>query len=131
MAAQTAQTARGSPGARSRDAVQREYVAYVLLALGLAGIAVAMVVGIIRADTAADVFAFDKATRDGAAAGSSLLADQGRLGALGAWLAPFVFLSLTGLITGIALAFWAILLEVRRRGEAARAMMLSVRARSS
>jgi uncharacterized membrane protein YhaH (DUF805 family) len=119
-------TGRGSSPAR-----QREYVAYALLVIGMMGIVVAMVVGIIRADTFADIFASDKAVRDAAAAGSSLLADQGRVAALEAWVLPLMFLSLASFITGIAIAFWSILLEVRRRGDAARDMMVAVRGRTS
>ena len=98
-----AETVRGSPGA-----VRREYVAYALLALGAMRIMVALIVGIIRADTLADIFASDKAVRERAAAGSSLLGDQGRVAALQAWVLPFIFLSLASFISGIAIEFWAI-----------------------
>ena len=112
-------------------AVRREYVAYALLALGMTGIAIVMIVGIIRADTFADIFGSNKAARDAAAAGSSLLGDQGRVAALQAWALPLIFLSLASFLTGIGIAFWAILLEVRRRGDSMRDMMVTVRGRIS
>ncbi len=117
---------RGSPEAR-----QRELAAYVLLAMGMGIIAIIFVVGIVRADLFADIFSNSKAARDGAQAGSSLLADQGRVAAFQAWALPLTFLGLASFITGIGLAFWAILIEVRRRGDAAVDMMVAVRGRSN
>lgn len=117
---------RGSPEAR-----QRELPAYVLLAMGMGIIAVVFTVGIVRADLLADIFGNGKAVRDGALAGSSLLADQGRVAAFQAWALPLTFLGLASFITGIGFAFWAILVEVRRRGDAALDMMVAVRGRSN
>jgi len=117
---------RGSPEAR-----QRELAAYVLLAMGMGIIAIIFVVGIVRADLLADIFGNSKAARDGALAGSSLLADQGRVAAFEAWALPLAFLGLSSLMAGIGLAFWAILVEVRRRGDAARDMMVAVRGRNN
>ena len=119
------ETVRGSPGAR-----RREYAGYALLALGVTGIMVAIIVGIVLADTLADIFGSDKAARDGAAAGSSLLGEQGRVAALQAWVLPFAFLSLASIITGIAIEFWAIWVEVRRRVTATREMLVAVRGRT-
>ncbi len=117
---------RGSPEAR-----QRELAAYVLLAMGVGMIAVVFVVGIVRADLLADIFGSSKAARDGAQAGSSLLADQGRAAAFEAWALPLAFFGLSSFMAGIGLAFWAILVEVRRRGDAARDMMVTVRGRNN
>ena len=119
------ETVRGSPGA-----LRREYAGYALLALGVTGITVAIIVGIVLADTLADIFGSDKAARDGAAASSSLLGDQGRVAALQAWVLPFAFLSLSSIITGIAIEFWAIWVEVRRRVTATREMLVAVRGRT-
>jgi hypothetical protein len=44
---------------------------------------------------------------------------------------PLTFLGLSSLMTGIGLAFWSILVEVRRRGDAARDMMVAVRGRNN
>ena len=117
---------RGSPEAR-----QPELAAYVLLAMGMGIIAIIFVVGIVRADLFADIFGSSKVARDGAQAGSSLLADQGRAAAFEAWALPLTFLGLSSLMTGIGLAFWSILVEVRRRGDAARDMMVAVRGRNN
>lgn len=121
----SAETARGSPEAR-----RREYAAYALLALGAMAIMVAFGVGIARADTFAEIFANDKAVRDAAAAGSTLLADQGRVAALHAWALPLLFLGLASMLSGIALEFWAIWVEVRRRVTATREMLVAVQGRA-
>jgi hypothetical protein len=99
--------------------------------MGVGIIAVIFVVGIVRADLLADIFGNGKAARDGAQAGSSLLADQGRVAAFEAWALPLTFFGLSSFMTGIGLAFWAILVEVRRRGDAARDMMVTVRGRNN
>ena len=119
----------GSRG--SSEARQRELPAYVLLVMGMGIIAIIFVVGIVRADLLADIFGNSKAARDVAQAGSSLLSDQGRVATFQAWALPLTFLGLASFITGIGFAFWAILVEVRRRGDAALNMMVAVRGRNN
>ena len=119
----------GSRG--SSEARQRELPAYVLLVMGMGIIAIIFVVGIVRADLLADIFGNSKAARDVAQAGSSLLSDQGRVATFQAWALPLTFLGLASFITGIGFAFWAILVEVRRRGDAALTMMVAVRGRNN
>lgn len=119
----------GSKG--SSEARQRELPAYILLVMGMGIIAIVFVVGIVRADLLADIFGNSKAARDVAQAGSSLLSDQGRVATFQAWALPLTFLGLASFITGIGFAFWAILVEVRRRGDAALNMMVAVRGRNN
>lgn len=119
----------GSRG--SSEARQRELPAYILLVMGMGIIAIIFVVGIVRADLLADIFGNSKAARDVAQAGSSLLSDQGRVATFQAWALPLTFLGLASFITGIGFAFWAILVEVRRRGDAALNMMVAVRGRNN
>lgn len=119
----------GSRG--SSEARQRELPAYILLVMGMGIIAIVFVVGIVRADLLADIFGNSKAARDVAQAGSSLLSDQGRVATFQAWALPLTFLGLASFITGIGFAFWAILVEVRRRGDAALNMMVAVRGRNN
>ncbi len=113
------------------EARQRELPAYILLVMGMGIIAIVFVVGIVRADLLADIFGNSKAARDVAQAGSSLLSDQGRVATFQAWALPLTFLGLASFITGIGFAFWAILVEVRRRGDAALNMMVAVRGRNN
>ena len=91
----------------------------ILVAAGFLIVLVALFIGAALATTAADVFETSKATRDAAAAGSSLLGDQSDLAAFPLWVQPFKFLGIGLLVTGIFTVFWGLLRSLRdARGDA-------------
>ncbi len=79
----------------------RVRLVYALLGAGLTSAMAALVVGIALGVISGDYWSAAKASRDGAAAGSDLLAEIGSVSAVSAWLAPFLFV-------GVALFFSAI-----------------------
>ena len=79
----------------------RVRLVYALLGAGLTSAIAALVVGIALGVISGDYWSAAKASRDGAAAGSELLAEIGSVSAVSAWLAPFLFV-------GVALFFSAI-----------------------
>lgn len=79
----------------------RVRLVYALLGAGLTSAMAALVVGIALGVISGDYWSAAKASRDGAAAGSELLAEIGSVSAVSAWLAPFLFV-------GVALFFSAI-----------------------
>ena len=80
----------------------RVRLVYALLGAGLTSAMAALVVGIALGVISGDYWSAAKASRDGAAAGSELLAEIGSVSAVSAWLAPFLFV-------GVALFFSAII----------------------
>lgn len=50
-----------------------------------------------------------------AAAGTEVLADQGTIAAVKAWLAPLKFVGLSTILTGIGVVLWGIVLTLRVR----------------
>ena len=91
----------------------------LLIAAGFAIVTAALVIGIVLAGVASDVFDFPKSVRDAAAAGSPLLGDQGDLATIPLWLQPFKFFGLTLLIGGIFTVFWGLLRSLQEvRGAA-------------
>jgi hypothetical protein len=79
----------------------------------------ALVIGIVLAGVASDVFDNTKTMRDVAPVGSSLLADQGDLATFPLWVQPFKFLGVALLIGGIFTVFWGLLRSLREARGAA------------
>ncbi len=93
---------------------------YPLLVMGGFFIVIAaLVIGIVLAGVASDVFDNTKMMRDAAPVGSSLLADQGDLATFPLWVQPFKVLGVALLVGGIFTVFWGLLRSLREaRGEA-------------
>ncbi len=91
----------------------------LLIAAGFAIVTAALIIGIVLAGIASDVFDLPKSARDAAAGGSPLLGDQGDLATIPLWLQPFKFFGLTLLIGGIFTVFWGLLRSLQEvRGAA-------------
>ncbi len=84
-----------------------------LVAAGFLVVLSALVIGAVLATTAADVFESSKATRDAAAAGSPLLADQSDLATFPLWVQPLTFVGIGLLISGVFTVFWGLLRSLR------------------
>ena len=93
-------------------------VAPIFSASGLMLVMVAFIAGIVRSTKAADYYLADKVARDGAAAGTTLLAKLEAINATQAWLLPLEFVGLSALLVGIALFFSTIMGRIRLRAEA-------------
>ena len=91
----------------------------VLIAVGFLTVLAALIIGIVLATTAADVFENSKAVRDAAVPGSSLLADQSDLASFPLWVQPLKFLGIGILVTGIFTVFWGLLRSLREARGAA------------
>ena len=91
----------------------------VLIAVGFLTVLAALIIGIVLATTAADVFENSKALRDAAAPGSSLLSNQSDLAAIPLWVQPFTFLGISILVAGIFTVFWGLLRSLRETRGAA------------
>jgi len=91
----------------------------VLMAVGFLIVLAALIIGVVLATTAADVFDSSKAVRDAAAPGSSLLSDQSDLAAIPLWVQPFTFLGISILVAGIFTVFWGLLRSLREARGAA------------
>ncbi len=79
--------------------------------LALAGLMVVMavvIVGIVVAGIVAGYYENPKDVRDAAAAGSDVLANQGTIAAVQAWLAPLKFVGLSTILVGIGVILWGI-----------------------
>ena len=83
-------------------------------------------IGAVLATTAADVFESSKATRDAAAAGSPLLADQSDLATFPLWVQPLTFVGIGLLISGVFTVFWGLLRSLREARGAAMAESIPV-----
>lgn len=97
-----------------------------LVAAGFLVVLSALVIGAVLATTAADVFESSKATRDAAAAGSPLLADQSDLATFPLWLQPLTFVGVGLLISGVFTVFWGLLRSLREARGAAMAESIPV-----
>ncbi len=91
----------------------------LLIASGFAIVTAALIIGIVLAGVASDVFDNTKTMRDAAPVGSSLLADQGDLATVPLWVQPFKFLGVALLIGGIFTVFWGLLRSLREARGAA------------
>ena len=79
--------------------------------LALAGLMVVMavvIVGIVVAGIVSGYYENPKDVRDAAAAGSDVLANQGTIAAVQAWLAPLKFVGLSTILVGIGVILWGI-----------------------
>ena len=93
---------------------------YPLLVMGGFFIVIAaLVIGIVLAGVASDVFDNTKTMRDAAPVGSSLLGDQGDLATLPLWVQPFKFLGIALLVGGIFTVFWGLLRSLQEARGAA------------
>ncbi len=93
---------------------------YPLLVMGGFFIVIAaLVIGIVLAGVASDVFDDTKTMRDAAPVGSSLLADQGDLATVPLWVQPFKFLGVALLVGGIFTVFWGLLRSLQEARGAA------------
>lgn len=90
-----------------------------LVTAGFLVVLSALVIGAVLATTAADVFESSKATRDAAAAGSPLLADQSDLVTFPLWVQPLTFVGIGLLIGGVFTVFWGLLRSLREARGAA------------
>ncbi len=97
-----------------------------LVAAGFLVVLSALVIGAVLATTAADVFESSKATRDAAAAGSPLLADQSDLATFPLWVQPLTFVGIGLLIGGVFTVFWGLLRSLREARGAAMAESIPV-----
>ena len=91
----------------------------LLMAAGFAIVIAALVIGIVLAGVASDVFDNTKTLRDAAPVGSSLLADQGDLTTFPLWVQPFKFVGIALLVGGIFTVFWGLLRSLREARGAA------------
>ena len=78
----------------------------------------ALVVGIALGVISGDYWSAAKASRDGAAAGSELLAQIGSVSAVSTWLAPFQFVGVALFFSGIVTALASIVPRIRLRAAA-------------
>jgi len=97
-----------------------------LVAAGFLVVLSALVIGAVLATTAADVFESSKATRDAAAAGSPLLADQSDLATFPLWVQPLTLVGIGLLISGVFTVFWGLLRSLREARGAAMAESIPV-----
>jgi|GEM_PF-3238428 hypothetical protein len=93
-------------------------VGYALMFTGMMIIAATLVIGIALGLSTADLFESSKSARDGAAAGDSLLSQQGTIAATAAWLTPFKFMGLASFLVGIGIMLLVIIQSLQLRGEA-------------
>ena len=91
----------------------------LLMAAGFAIVTAALVIGIVLAGVASDVFDNTKTLRDAAPVGSSLLADQGDLTTFPLWVQPFKFVGIALLVGGIFTVFWGLLRSLQEARGAA------------
>ena len=80
----------------------------MLMMMGLMILIGALVVSIVIATTASDVFGNSVSAIDGATAGSGLLSDLQEVKTFGAWLQAFAFTGLAMVLSGIVLALYTI-----------------------
>ncbi|MCH7608364.1 MAG: hypothetical protein IIC94_07350 [Chloroflexi bacterium] len=96
----------------------RVRLAYALLGAGLTSAMAALVVGIALGVISGDYWSTAKASRDGAAAGSDLLAQIGSVSAVSTWLEPFKFVGVALFFSGIVTALASIVPRIRLRAAA-------------
>ena len=85
----------------------------MLMMMGVMVLVAAFVVGIVNATTANDLYSHSIAEIDSAAAGSELLRQLGTVNAVTTWLAPFKFVGMALLFSGIAVALLTIVRVLR------------------
>ena len=85
----------------------------MLMMMGVMVLVAAFVVGIVNATTANDLYSHSIAAIDSSAAGSELLRQLGTVNAVATWLAPFKFVGMALLFSGIAVALLTIVRVLR------------------
>ena len=78
-----------------------------------------------------DYYAFSKGARDGAEAGSALLANLSNIQTTKAWVMPLEVLGLSTFLLGFGFAFANILQNVRLRGNTMAAVLPELKARKN
>lgn len=78
-----------------------------------------------------DYYAFSKGARDGAEAGSALLAQLASIKTTKAWVMPLEVLGLSTFLLGFSFAFANILQNVRLRGSTMAAVLPAMKARKN
>ena len=78
-----------------------------------------------------DYYAFSKGARDGAEAGSALLANLAKIQTTKAWVMPLEVLGLSTFLLGFGFAFANILQNVRLRGNTMAAVLPEMKARKN
>jgi len=78
-----------------------------------------------------DYYAFSKGARDGAEAGSALLANLASIQTTKAWVMPLEVLGLSAFLLGFGFAFANILQNVRLRGNTMAAVLPEMKARKN
>ncbi len=78
-----------------------------------------------------DYYAFSKSARDGAEAGSALLANLASIQTTKAWVMPLEVLGLSTFLLGFGFAFANILQNVRLRGNTMAAVLPEMKARKN
>ena len=96
----------------------RVRLVYALVGAGLTSAMAALVVGIVLGVISGDYWSAAKASRDGAAAGSDLLAQIGSVSAVSTWLEPFKFVGVALFFSGIVTALASIVPRIRLRAAA-------------
>ena len=87
-----------------------------------------LVISVVRTN---DYYAFSKGARDGAEAGSVLLANLASIQTTKAWVMPLEVLGLSTLLLGFGFAFANILQNVRLRGNTMAAVLPELKARNN
>ena len=85
----------------------------MLMMMGVMVLIAAFVIGIVNATVANDLYGHSIVEIDSARAGSELLRQLGTVAAVTTWLAPFKFVGMTLLFSGIALALLTIVRVLR------------------
>ena len=96
----------------------RVRLVYALVGAGLAIAMAALVVGIALGVVSGDYWSTAKPARDGAAAGSDLLAQIGSISAVSTWLAPLQFVGVAAFFAGIVTALASVVPRIGLRAAA-------------
>lgn len=96
----------------------RVRLVYALLGAGLVIEMTALVVGIALGGISGDYWSTAKVARDGAAAGSEVLAQIGSVSAVSMWLEPFKFVGVATFFLGIVTALASIVPRISLRAAA-------------
>ena len=102
---------------------RRVRAVYALVLTGLAIEMVALAIGAYLGVSAGEYWGTAKSVRDGAAAGTDLLAQGGTIAAVSTWLTPLWFVGIAIFFSGIALALSAIVPSLQLRARAIAALV--------
>ena len=107
----------------------QQLIAYLLVLAGVACIIATVVLWAVLADKAGNYYAYDKAVRDSAGAGSEVLSDQSTLEAYPGWLSPMPFVGIAFFVIGIAVLFGSIMAKLKLRASVLSTVLPSLRDR--